>query len=246
MTTNKILGHIPDQVYFRYKLYKRLFKIQLVLIISGFLVGEFLKIYEISALKPFVISLFFLAGAGYFYILSELLSSFVSNRFFRLGLLIFLLSQFLLIVLVENPIFIVFGSESRRVLLFIVHLGILMVESGVIYFSVNDLFRSYRLSPGKLISCAALYLMIALAFASLYDLIILFNPYGYGSFIKGGFSSYSESIYYSVNHLIKVSNAFPNASILIKRIGILEAVAGELFVALLIGNLLSKPQNDNL
>lgn len=88
--------------------------------------------------------------------------------------------------------------------------------------------------------------MVALAFASLYDLIILINPYGYGYFIRAGFSSYSESIYYSINHLIKVSNALPNASILIKRIGILEAVTGELFVALFIGNLLSKPNSNDL
>lgn len=78
MTTNsKIEGYIPEKEIFRYKVYKRLFQIQIGLIISGFIVVEFIKIAELPVLKSLIIASFFLAGAGYFYILRELLGSFV-------------------------------------------------------------------------------------------------------------------------------------------------------------------------
>jgi hypothetical protein len=83
--------------------------------------------------------------------------------------------------------------------------------------------------------------MMIMAFASVYDIINIVQPMSFGKELRVGFSSYSESVYYSIHSLIKLEDYFPNASRLMKNISIIETVWGDLFLALLVGNLLNKP-----
>ena len=84
--------------------------------------------------------------------------------------------------------------------------------------------------------------MIGIAFGSLYDIINIIQPGSFGEKINLGLESYSECIYYSMNVLGGLDTAYPNPTRLIRNIGVIEAVWGNLFIVLLIGNLLGLPR----
>jgi len=124
-----------------------------------------------------------------------------------------------------------------------VHLSLFTVETTVIYHCVHDIFTGKKLSVEKIWGSACIYLMIGISFGSIYDLVNIVHPGSMGIPLSQGLESYTVSIYYSMT-IIGGHDAFLQAIPLIQNIGIIEAVWSNLFIVLLVGRLLGKPDSD--
>ncbi len=221
--------------------YKNLMLFQTLLIVLGLVLSALLGLFPLGNLRPILYALFLFSGGAYILFLWNMLRNFTQNKWLRKGTLYLLLTTIVLSIALENPLVKVIGEQDRAPYLLFVHIVLFMVELLIISYSMKDIFSGNTLSASRLWGSASLYLMIALAFASLYDVVTIFNPYSFGVKLKPGFPSYSESIYYSINSLVKWNDTFPDSIKLVKNLRLIQAVFGELFIALLVGNLLNKP-----
>ena len=221
--------------------YKNLMIFQTLLIVLGLILSPMVTVFNLGILRPLLYILFLASGGAYMLFLWNMLRNFTENKWLRQGTLWLLVTTIIFSIALENPVFKVVSENHRAPYLLFVHISLLLVEVLLISYSMKDIFSGNTLSASRLWGSASLYLMIALAFASLYDVVTIFDPYSYGMKLRPGFPSYSESIYYSINSLVKWNDTFPDSIKLIKNIRIMQAVLGELFIALLVGNLLNKP-----
>lgn len=81
---------------------------------------------------------------------------------------------------------------------------------------------------------------MAIAFASVYDLMNILRPDSFGEVLIPGFRSYAESMYFSLNSMVKLENRYSELKHYAKAVSVIQAVWNDLFVALLVGNILAK------
>ena len=216
--------------------------LQTLIIFSALLLKEICSMLGIENSYRFRDTLFLLLGGIYVFILWHLLTNFTSNKLLQRTMLIIIMAAYLLTLVTVNPFFQILPTEhQQQPYLFIIHLVLFIVEATVIVFAILDIFSENRLSEEKLWGSACIYLMIAISCGSIYDLICIANPGSMGEPIKLGLESYSECIYYSMTVLAGMDNSYGNAIKLIRNIGVLEALWGNLFIVLLVGRLLSQP-----
>lgn len=141
----------------------------------------------------------------------------------------------------EFPYYKLIEIPNRRVYLLFIHGLLFPIEITVIGFAIRDLFTGNVFNLGKLWGAACVYLMIGITFGSLYDLINIIDPHAFGVALSLGLQSYSESIYYSFNILGGLDSTYNNTTQLVRNIGVIEAVWGNLFAILIIGKLLGLP-----
>lgn len=220
--------------------YRSIVILQASLIILGLTLSDFLSLFGPGRARTFIYLFFLLIGPFYMFSLLALLRDLSGKKWLYRTVFFLLIFIYLLAVLLENPVIKVISLQDRPPFLFLIHFSFLAVEILVIFTAVKDIFSFSELSSQKLWGSASIFMMIAISFASVYDLIIIARPDAFGRYISPGFSSYAESVYYSLKSLLKLESVYPDAIKLVHNIGAIEAVTGELFVALLIGNLLSK------
>jgi len=221
--------------------YKNLMIFQSLLIVLGLILSPLVTVFDLGKLRPLLYILFLVSGGAYILFLWTMLRNFTKIEWLEKVTLYLLVSTIIVSFLLENPLVKLIKEDDRAPYLLFVHISLLLVELLLILYSMRDIFSGNTLSASRLWGSASLYLMIALAFASLYDVVVIFNPNSFGVKLKPGFPSYSESIYYSINSLVKWNDTFPDAIKLVKNIRLMQAVLGELFIALLVGNLLNRP-----
>jgi len=224
--------------------YKNLMIFQALLIVLGLTLSPMVAVFNLAKLRPILYILFLLSGGAYMLFLWNILRNFTEIKWLKQGALWLLITTIIFSIALENPIFKIISEQNRLPFLLFVHISLFLVELLLIIYSMRDIFSGNTLSTSRLWGSACLYLMIALAFASLYDIVTIFDPQSYGIKLRPGFPSYSESIYYSSNSLVKWNDTFPDSIKLIKNIRLIQAVLGELFIALLVGNLLNKPTEE--
>jgi len=218
--------------------------LQILIIFSALLLKEICLMFGIENSYVFRDSVFLLLGGIYVFILWHLLTNFTSNKLLQRVMLIVIMAAYLLTLVTVNPFFILFNTEQElQPYLFIIHMVLFIVEATVIVFAILDIFSEERVSEERLWGSACIYLMIALCFGSIYDLINIANPGSMGEPIKLGLESYSECIYYSMTVLAGMDNSYGSAIKLIRNIGVLEALWGNMFIVLLVGRLLSQPSD---
>lgn len=220
--------------------YRNLVILQILIIFSALLLKDILILFGIT--ESFVLrdSLFLLLGGLYVIFLWDMMRNFTSNKAFLKIILALILFGYFLGLVTVNPFYKVFEGESQRPYLLIVHAILFLVELIVILFAIPDLFTGAKDSKDRLWGAASVYLMIAIAFGSLYDLISIIKPGSMGVPLQLGLESYTECIYYSMTILGGQDPLYDNPSRLIRNIGIVEALWGSMFIVLLVGRLLSK------
>lgn len=218
--------------------YKRIVIIQAALLILGLTLSDFLSLFGTGKFRTFVYLFFLMIGPVYMFSLCRLLKNLTRRKWLHLTVSLLLLFVYLMVVLLENPLKQLF-TQQRSTVLFFAHIIFLLIEILIIFTVISDIFSFQESSRKKLWGAASLLMMIAISFASLYDLIIIVRPDALGRYIRPGFSSYAESVYYSLRSLLKLESVYPDAIHLVQNIGVIESVTGELFLALLIGSLFS-------
>ena len=222
--------------------YRNVVLMQTMIIVMGLTFTDFLALGGIEVPFNWFETLSILFAGLYFYLLWDLLKDFTTNKVLVQTVIIVLIIDFILAILTVNPIYTIIPETQRQLVFFIFHFALFAVETTVIGYSIVDIFRGEFMTPDKLWGSACVYLMIGIAFGSLYDIINIIQPGSFGEMINLGVESYAECIYYSMNVLGGLDTAYPNPTKLIRNIGVIEAVWGNLFIVLLIGNLLGLPR----
>ncbi len=222
--------------------YRNVVIMQIVIVVSGLLMSEFLSKESNPQVRKLVISIFSGFGAVYSFLLWDMLRNFTNQQWLIKLILIVLSAIVITGILGEFPYYQIIEINNRPLYLFILHGALFPIEVTIIGFAIRDIFSGKVLSPDKLWGAACIYLMIGISFGSLYDLISILNPSSLGVKLELGMPSYTENIYYSFNILGGLDTAYPNPIRLVRNIGVIEAVWGNLFVILIIGKLLTMPR----
>ncbi|MBC7451301.1 MAG: hypothetical protein H7259_07405 [Cytophagales bacterium] len=226
--------------------YRNIIILQMLIIMSAMLLKEILVIAGISIQTSNAIrdSIFLLLSALYLFELWDLLRNFTNNKRLLSITLIGLITAYGISIFAVNPLYEFFPDlNAKRPYLFIVHAIFFAIEATVIYFAIYDIFTGKKLSAEKIWGSACIYLMIGISFGSIFDLINIANPGSMGVPLKLGLESYTVCIYYSMT-IIGGHDAFMEAIPLIQNVSIIEAVWSNLFVVLLVGRLLGKPDEE--
>jgi len=226
--------------------YRNIVYLQMVIIISAMLLKEILAISGVDLDTSNLIRdiLFLILGFLYVLVLWDLLRNLMDNVIVIETIFVVIICFYILAIITVNPFYDFFSTvEAKRPYLFAIHFTLFCVEATVIYFSVFDIFTGRKLSAEKIWGAACIYLMIGISFGSLYDIINIVHPGSMGLPLELGLESYTVCIYYSMT-IIGGHDAFLQAIPVIQNLGIIEAVWSNLFIVLLVGRLLGKPDND--
>jgi hypothetical protein len=222
--------------------YRNVVILQILIIVFGLTLSEFLQSgYETPAAKV-VITIFSFFGAIYCFLLWDLLRNFTSSRILINAILIILVGIVIGGSLVEFPYYKILVIQNRQVFLLVIHSFLFLIEITVITFAILDIFSDDFLTPDKLWGAACVFLMTGTSFGSLLDLICIVNPGSLGDNIELGWANYSATVNYSLCILGGLDPGRPTASTLIRNIGVFEAVWSNLFVVLIIGKLMGLPR----
>jgi hypothetical protein len=222
--------------------YRNIVIIQTVLITVGLLLSDIILKEQESIKSKLIITLFSTFSAVYAFLLWDMMRNFTNNQLLIKGILLTIVLVVIVGLLTEFPFYNILKFDNRRLYLFILHGFIFPIEILVIALVIRDVFGSNYLTSEKLWGAACVFLMIGISFASLYDLINFASPGAFGVELPLGIPSYSESIYYSFNILGGTETVYPNPIRIVRNIGVIEAVWGNLFVVLIIGRLLTMPK----
>jgi hypothetical protein len=222
--------------------YRNIVIIQIIIIVFGLILSEFLVNGTQTSEAKLVISIFSFFGAAYAFLLWDLLRDFTRSKLLLDSFLYVLIGIVVFGTMVEFPYYRILEVDNRRTYLLVIHSLLFPIEITVIGFAIRDIFSGNFLTPDKLWGSACIFLMIGISFGSLYDLISIARPGSLGEPIELGLPNYSECVTYSLSILGGMDPGHPNATRLIRNISVLEAVWGNLFVVLIIGKLMGLPR----
>jgi len=225
--------------------YRNVVIMQIVIVVSGLLMSEFLINGSNLQVRKLVITIFSVFGALYSFLLWDMLRNFTNQLWLIKLILIVLVAIVITGILGEFPYYQIIEINNRPLYLFMLHGALFPIEITIIGFAMRDIFGGKVLSPDKIWGAACIYLMIGISFGSLYDLIAIMNPSSLGTKLELGMPSYTENIYYSFNVLGGLDTAYPNPINLVRNIGVIEAIWGNLFIVLIIGKLFTMPRKVN-
>jgi hypothetical protein len=226
--------------------YKNIVYLQMLIILAAMMLKETLALAGISLSTSFIIrdTLFLILGGLYVFVLWDLLKNLTKSDRLIYAMFILMIIGLGVAFFAVNPVYDFFDSEdSKRPYLFFVHLSLFIIESTVIYHCLHDIFTGKKLSAEKIWGAACIYLMIGLSFGSLYDLINIIQPGSLGIEVTQGLESYVACIFYSMT-IIGGHDATNETVPIIQNLGIIEAVWSNLFIVLLVGRLLGKPDDE--
>lgn len=225
--------------------YRNVVIIQVIIIVMGLMLSGPLLEDPKSEVSKLIISVFSFFGAVYAFLLWDLLRNFTRSQALIVTVLLLLLSIVSFGILIEFPYYKVIHIENRRLALLIIHGILFPIEVLVIVYTIRDIFLSEVLTPDKLWGSACVYLMTGISFGSLYDLICISGFGNLGVELELGIPNYAECVGHSLSLLGGIDSRYPDATYLIKNLGVIEGLWGSLFTVLIIGKLLGLPKPDS-
>jgi hypothetical protein len=225
--------------------YRNIVIIQIIIIVFGLTLSEFLLQGSHTPGAKLVISIFSFFGALYAFLLWDLLRNFTPNKLLIRTILVTLIGIVGTGILVEFPYYVILQVPDRQLYLLTIHGLLFPIEVTVIAFAIRDIFSGEFLTPDKLWGSACIFLMIGISFGSLYDLICIIKPGSLRKALELGLANYAECVTYSLSILGGLDPGQPEATRLIRNISVIEAVWSNLFVVLVIGKLMGLPRPSN-
>src|SRR5687768_12744721 len=156
--------------------YRNIVIVQVVIIVFGLTLTEFLSEGSRTATAKPIITIFSIFGVAYAFLLWDLLKNFTKSKFLIRLYFLILLGITVMGALVEFPYYTILEVPNRQLYLLVIHGLLFPVEITVITFAIRDLFSGEFLSPDKLWGAACVFLMTGISFGSLYDLICIVRP----------------------------------------------------------------------
>ena len=153
--------------------------------------------------------------------------------------LIFIMGVFFAGTIVANPFIPMAPTVPYRLLLALIQVALLTVECTVIGYTLSEFFRKDLGMPIRLWGAACIYLMIGLAFGSIYEILCVLNIRCLGADIPLRTVGLMKRYGYSLTVLSGMNSPFGNASDMIFSMGTVEALWGQIFIVLIVARLLT-------
>ncbi len=177
-----------------------------------------------------------LAIAGvYLYLLWDLNRAFSPSKWVPWAVLVLLMVTAITAIITENPIY---WLEGRAAEYYIIHLCWMSIEISALILAGQAIFTGQHSASERLWGSACIYLTMAMAFGSVYDLINVALPGAFGEDIPNGIYSYLSGITMSISTLGGIDSPYPEASRAIRDVATIESLAGNLYVVFLIGRIM--------
>jgi hypothetical protein len=219
--------------------FKRVVLAQVAIIFSLFLLAVF-ETMDFAWRIEIAESVFFATLGVYCFLLWDMLRNYASSRRVIIVNFIFIMGVFLFGVVGVNPFYPMAPTPSYRIFLAIVQICLMAVEISVIYYTILEFFKKDLGLPIKLWGAACIYLMIGLAFGSVYEILCISQLDCLGVDIPLRTIALMKRIGFSFMVLSGMGFPYSNVSELMYAAGTVEALWGQIFIVLIVGRLLVK------
>jgi len=227
----------------RTKNYRQVAAIEIILIFLVLTLGDFVRSLKLPAAPSIINTILLLAEAIYVLLLLQLSNFLNPNKRANLWLRSAFVIIIALSVVALNP-FVEIVSDKTPWLI-AVHIVLCSVECYLIALGLMDIYDVELHITERLWGSVAIYLLIAIGWASFYEIFVLINPASLGVGLEPGYQTYSESLYYSLCSISGTGSVYTNPAHFIRNFALIEAVWGVLFLVMLIGRLFSLPSNSS-
>jgi len=130
------------------------------------------------------------------------------------------------------------GTQLGTVLGFLSSTFLLGMQGTCVYFMCNNLFIQENPIKEKLWASVCVYFMIGATFGTVYSLLLILNPTGFGMELTRPAEIYIMGLVYSFNVISGIDPVYEGASETIRMTAVLESIFSMLFMVILIGRLL--------
>ena len=219
--------------------FKRLTLVQGCIILSIFLLNLF-TFLQFPYHIPTAESIFFMFLGVYVFLLWDMLRNYTSNKNIILINLVFIMGVFFIGLIVANPFIPMPVTTTYKLFLAGIMICLLAVECTVIYYTLAEFFKKDLGMPLRLWGAACIYLMIGIAFGSVYEFICIMDIQCMGVEIPLQTMAFMKRIEFSLTVLSGMSSQYSNPSGMIFSLGTIEALWGQIFIVLIVGRLLMK------
>jgi hypothetical protein len=206
--------------------FKRVVLAQTAIVFSLFILALFETMrfpYRIEIAE----TLFFMMVGVYCFLLWDMLRNYTSSRRVIIVNFIFIMGVFLFGFIGVNPFFPMAPTTGYRLFLAFVQICLMAVEISVIYYTILEFFRKNLGLPIKLWGAACIYLMIGLAFGSIYEILCIMQTDCLGVDIPLRTIALMKRIGFSFMVLSGMDVPYPNVSELMYAMGTVEALWGQ-------------------
>lgn len=215
------------------KNYMQVALIEIMLIFSVLLMGDIAAALGSSSAGSAVSMALLIPEAVYVFILFRLTTLLTDNRIMQRIVAVLLVAAAILSVIGLLPL--MSGDESKSHVLIAVHLILCFIECYLIALGLQDIYIDKLTLRERLWGSVAMYLLIAIGWASFYEIFLLTDHTLFGVELIPGYQTYSEALYYSLCSLSGTGSIYANPNHLIRNLSLIESVWGVLFLVMLIG-----------
>ena len=218
--------------------YRNVVFTQAVLVAIALLLEDFIDLFGGNSQRQFFYSAFLVLATIYYYLIWDLVRNFVKNRVMVYGLLVLMVVDFGTLFIAEFPFGKIISDPSPYLIM--VHSILFLTEMYVMYHVFTDIFGKNEVSFSKLWGSVGLFIMMAIAFASIYEVINMVVPGSFGVPLEVGFPTFSESLYFSLVTISGGAPLLPDISHLVRDVAAIEGVLGTLYLVILIGRIIGR------
>jgi len=222
------------------KNYMQVAMIEILLIFSVLVMGDIARWLGADATDPMVAVALLIPEGVYVFILYRLATLLTDNKSAHrmvaaVLIVVAILSLIGLLPLLSN-------MDIKSELLIVVHIGLCMVECYLIALGLQDIYIDTLTLRERLWGSVAIYLLIAIGWASFYEIFLLLDHGALGIVLVPGYQTYSEALYYSLCSLSGSGTVYASPEHYIRNLALIESVWGVLFLVMLIGRLFTVPE----
>ena len=216
---------------------------RIVIAQTGIIFTLFLLAFFKSMPFPYHIEIaesLFLGCIGlYAFFMWDTLRNYTTNKRVILINFIIINGVFLFGLVSTNPFIPMDPTPAYRIALAVIMGSLLTVEIFVIYFTILEFFKKDLGLGIKLWGAAALYLMIGLSFASVYEILCVIQPDCLGIDLPLRALAFMNRMNFSLMVLGGMEIPYEPSAVLYS-VAMIEALWGQIFIVLIVGRLLVK------
>ena len=222
------------------KNYRQVAVVEILLIFCVLLMGDFATWLGMADDGAAVRGMLLIPEALYLIILYELGKHLQPNLAIRKFLAVWIWVIAACSVVALNPFFSI--GAAYIPLLFTVHILLCALECYMIGLGLQDIYLDKLSLKDRLWGSTAVYLLIAIGWASFYELFLLIDHTALGVQLSPGYESYAEALYFSLCSLSGTGSVYTATSHVFRNLALIESVWGVLFLVMLIGRVFTKDE----
>jgi hypothetical protein len=222
-------------------IYSVLLVIQLISFVLMQIVKDLLEFFNYSYSKQVgLLGGLFLWIVVYNSLLWYIIRNLSKSKVLNYGILLLLAMELIFLILGNTPALTI-EDDHRIIFIMITHSIALILDFIFFLYVAKDIFHCEVITLDKLMGAGAVFLMLGLVFANVFELITTLKPGSLGVYFVPGWDNYKECLYYSFNILAGLDNIYQNPHHVIRQTAIFESLLGQIYIIIFVGRLLAKP-----